>query len=297
MLFIEAFILTFLITGYVVAQNYFTMSWELSLQTVFLMLFLAYTYSLTIGAWNKTEQYIIVPLPISLAIFTAVLQYNFSYAVLAFILSFLLLTLDIYKATRIKNLLIRFDPKIILRLSTTGILFLFSILGAVLVILHSASVQTELNIGHKIAEVVEAPLKNVVKGQLESSFQDQSMLIPGYELDFSNIDPSYLPFLEQAGISNPNDLKDIAKTSATEQIYDKINVGSIVENQVNNYIEPYKGLIRPLMAILVFGLFQFYATIAMLIFMATVDILFMIAKSSKFFNIIEFDVKKEELKF
>ena len=297
MLFIEAFILTFLITQYVVAQNYFSMSWQLSLQTILLMLFLAYTYSLTIGAWDKTEQYFIVPLPISLAIFVAVLQYNFNYAVLGFILAFLLLTLDVYKATRIKNLLIKFDPKIILRLSTTGILFLFSVLGAVLVILHSASIQTEVNIGQKIAEIVETPLKNVVKGQLESSFQDQSMLIPGFELDFSNIDPSYKPLLEQAGISDTSDLKDLAKTSTTEKIYEKINVGSIVENQVNKYIEPYKGLIKPLMAVLVFGVFQFYSAIAMLIFITTVDILFMLAKSTKFFNIVEYDVKKQELKF
>ena len=177
---------------------------------------------------------------------------------------------------------------------------------------HSKEEQKELIFG-----MINHPNFDFSLKQKETLFEAvyQSNMRMGYELttsqDYIKRNPnSRLEYIDISLLKNgeeefvkgyielaTKDLKDIAKTSATEQIYDKINVGSIVENQVNNYIEPYKGLIRPLMAILVFGLFQFYATIAMLIFMATVDILFMIAKSSKFFNIIEFDVKKEELKF
>ncbi len=286
LLLIESFFLTLYITEYVAQQNYFSVGWPLFIRSVSLMTAMLVTYSLTVGGWGKWEQYLIVPAPISIALFLAVMQYNLNYAIITFIVSFLILCYDIYSTTKFMKLLIKFDPKMIFKMSATGLLFLFSILGGFLVILHSSIPGNEYNVGQKVTQILGEPIRNILHGQLQGFLQQQGNL--------TNIDPAYQSLLEQAGYS-PQSLN--LSTTLSESLLDSSNLNRFVESQVNNFIAPYRNFVKPVIALLVFGLFQFFATVSLIVFKLIIDLIFSFAKNYGFFNVEYIVVKKEELRF
>lgn len=76
-----------------------------------------------------------------------------------------------------------------------------------------------------------------------------------------------------------------------------LNFTSVVEEQVSTFIGPYMSFFHPILAVLMFMLFQFYASIAKLIFSFTIGPLFWLAKKVGFLHIEKLMVEKEELKF
>lgn len=293
-LFVQSFILSNLIFAYVKTQNYFSLDLYYSIKVVLLMLLLLVTFSLTVGVWGKYIQYLVVPLPISLAILLATIKYNYSYSFLAFLVTFMLLALDTYKSHQLATQLIKFDPKTILRFSTKGLLFIFSVLGGVLVIINSSYAKTELNIGKKIAEVAGEPIKNAVYSQLQDTLDKE--LAPLGVSGLSGLDVKTQDILTQLGIENlvekDKPLSDLVNTSNLQ-----IDVNSIIEKQVNNLLSPYKQFIHPILAILVFGVFQLYSLIAYFIYMLIIDLVFLLAKKTGLLHQEKIMVEKEVLKF
>ena len=70
-----------------------------------------------------------------------------------------------------------------------------------------------------------------------------------------------------------------------------------MENQVNALIEPYKNFVHPIMSLLTFLLFSFYASLAHIIYILTVDILFLLAKKTGFYKVETIQVEQEQLTF
>jgi hypothetical protein len=164
-------------------------------------------------------------------------------------------------------------------------MFIISVLAGVLVIAHSNSTN-QLNIGRSVAEYAAKPLKTIIGNQLKDEVEKQTMYF-GESLPTDQVQN----LLEEYGISEGNITAD--------ELLEKggINVSEMVENQINTYLEPYREFISPLMAVLVFALFQFYASIALLLFNLTARPLFWIARNSGLFSIDKLTVEKEELHF
>ena len=70
-----------------------------------------------------------------------------------------------------------------------------------------------------------------------------------------------------------------------------------MEQEVNNFVGPYKDLVHPIIAVMMFALFQFYAALASILYMITVDGVFWIARKTGFFKSIYEEVKQEILRF
>ncbi|RJR27374.1 hypothetical protein C4561_02375 [candidate division WWE3 bacterium] len=295
-IFFVSYFLTKTISEPIKNQNYFSFSAEYAAKIILLMLVNLYVFSLTVGAWNKWEQYIIVSIPVSLAIFFAIFPISPAYAFILAFLSGTLISFDVYKSTRISQLMIRFDPKIILRLSTSGLLFVFSIVGGVLVILYSY-VSPEFNIGKEISSIVEKPLKSIVETQLKNNLEQQ--LIPLNLTGKEEVNSSVEDLLKQFGLElEAEEIKsNVSETEITEQIIQNLDIKSIVEKEINGFVGPYKNLVHPLLAVLMFALFQFYAAIALFLYIITVDGIFWLARKTGFFKSTQIDVKKEILKF
>ncbi|MFA6981619.1 MAG: hypothetical protein WC243_01175 [Patescibacteria group bacterium] len=98
------------------------------------MLILLYTHTLTVGAWGDWEQYVIGPVPIAAGIFIGLSTVNPAHARNAAALSLLFLLYFTLRSLALNNLLIRFVPGITLRKATTGILFVFSVVCASVVL-------------------------------------------------------------------------------------------------------------------------------------------------------------------
>jgi hypothetical protein len=249
---LQSFYLSQLIIGFVRDSDIFSVTLNFSIQVVLLMLLIIYTFALTIGGWKKYDQYVIILLPVTIAVFLSTMLISTTYATIITLIFALLLAYDIYKSTKLKNLLLKPEPKMILRFSTRGLLFLFSIMGGVLVLLNVSGMRT-INVGQMVGEFVAEPLQNIVESQVTPE--------------------------------------------AREYTTGTINYREVTENQINTLIRPYTNFVNPIIALLTFGLFQLYASVAYIIYILTIDILFWIAKRLKFFTIETTTVEQEQLKF
>lgn len=249
------------------------------------MVLLFITFAISVGAWDTWVQYVVIPFPIASGVFVTLLPINSTHATLMAGAFLALLAYDVYKSTRIKDLLIRFEPSLILRFTTGGLMLLFSIYAGLLVILGTTG-KEPLNIGKEISNTFGDNLDKAIQGQIQNSVQE----LPNDYL--TQLDPSLAGMLQQFGL--PTDLKD---SSFLEPENLGINSKEIIETQVNTIVEPYKDLINPLMAILMFGIFQFYGAITALIFYILVKPVFWFAKKTGFLKVENITVQKELLKF
>ena len=250
-IFIESFLLTRLIADFVQNQNVFNVPLLFSIKITALMLLTIITFALTLGGWRKWEQYVFIPIPVSVEVLLGTITFRNIYPVFMSLVFLLALGYDVFLSNRLKHLLLKPHPKMIMRFSTRGMLFLFSILGGVLFIL-SANNINQLDIGKELGRILDQPIREIVR------------------------EPT------------------IGNVPLTSGI---INVKDIAENQLNELIEPYKHFVNPVMAILTFALFQFYASIAYLIYMLTIDWIYELAKKVKFMKVETLEVVQEQLTF
>ena len=258
LLLVESFFLTTLSLAFVNSLNFIAPPIETFIQLGLLTLALIYTYALTLGAWDKWLQYVIIPVPIALGIFITLVQLDIMYAGLVSLLAALILVYDIYQSSKIMHLLIKFDPSIILRLSAKGILFVFSILAAVMLFLATTYGTQKIDL---VAEL---------KTQINSLVTAQTELLLKSNLGFANL----------------GDLTAVG-----------IDPQKIISGKVDELINNYKNFVTPIMMLLIFGVYQFIFSIVFLWFSLTIGPIFFIAKKLKFFTIEEVQITKEILRF
>jgi len=167
-----------------------------------------------------------------------------------------------------------------LRFAVRGILLVFSILAGLIIILNAGNVK-EVDFGQLIAEVAEKPIKSTVNSQLQQTIEKQT-IYSGYSAE------EVQKLLDEYGIE---------AGTGTEQITNDLDIKSMIQTQVNDLIAPYKELVRPLIAILVFGLFQLYATVSYAIYSLFVGLIIAIAKKTGLLKIVTETVEKQDLQF
>lgn len=277
-----SYFLTSAILVPVKTHNYFGVNLEYSLKIVALMLTETYLFSLSVGIWGNWKQYFFVALPPILGITVVTAQVNLFYGIIAPLILFALLCVDIAKSNNLKNTLLTFKPTYVLSLSTGGLLFIFSVIGGVMVILSSPNLP-KIDIGKSLAVVIEPQLKKMVSNELYRQTQNEISLF-----NIEDIDPAIKDIIDQAQTQTP---------VLAQNYVENINFTGLIENQINSVVTPYKDFLHPILAVLMFLLFQFYASIAKIIFSISVEPLFNLAKKLNFLRIEKVMVEKEELKF
>ena len=279
-LFSEAFFLTTVINSFVSKGDFFNINIPFSLQVVGLMTLTILTFSLTVGAWDVWYFNILTPLAIAAGIMIPLLSSSTTYALIAGGVAFILMAAESYRSYKIKKLLIKFDALLMLRFAVRGILLVFSILAGLIIIFNASNVK-EIDFGQLIAEVAEKPIKSTVNSQLQQTIEKQT-IYSGYSAE------EVQKLLDEYGIE---------AGTGTEQITNDLDIKSMIQTQVNDLIAPYKELVRPLIAILVFGLFQLYATVSYAIYSLFVGLIIAIAKKTGLLKIVTETVEKQDLQF
>jgi len=164
LLFIETLYLTHLMEVYIKAKEYFSLeltSPHLTLIITTLCLILI-TYTLSIGSWDRHEQYITVALPITLAITIFLCRYNIFNAIFSGIIIQIALCLEIYMSTKLKAVLTKFNPIAILKISEEWLLTTYSAL-AVLILMFGKTQENiyHLNVGEIATNLVQTFSKNL----------------------------------------------------------------------------------------------------------------------------------------
>ncbi len=284
-MFFQTYFLSWIILRYVQRGDYFTLNAPFSILVIILMLLLAWTFALSVGSWGNNMEYLIIPLPASMAIFAVIAPMNLTYGFGLMITSAALLAYDTWRSSKLSAMLIKFEPAIILRFATGGLLLLFSILSGVLLLISKEPTQ-QINIGRQVSGIVGDTLDAAIKAQIKNTLDGTSA---NY---LQQVDPNITNLLQQFGL--PTNLNDPAFTDPQNL---GIDTKAIVETQINNVIEPYKDFVKPVMALMLFATFQFYAYITFIIFNITISGLYWVAKKTGFFRIEKIQVEKEVLKF
>lgn len=279
-LFSETFLLTTIINIFVSRGDFFNINVPFSLQVVGLMTAIILTFALTVGAWDVWYFNILTPLAIAAGIMVPLLSANTTYALIAAGVAFIIMAAESFRSYKIKALLIKFDSLLVLRFAVKGILLVFSILAGLIIILDASNVK-EIDFGKLIAEVAEKPIKNTVNSQLQQTIERQT-IYSGYSAE------EVQKLLDEYGIETG---------TGTELITNDLDIKSMIQTQVNDLIAPYKELVRPLIAVLVFGLFQLYATVSYAIYSLLVGLFIAAAKKTGLLKTVTTTVEKQDLQF
>ena len=269
---------------YVQTADYFSTDLNFYIRVAVLMLVLLYVYALSIGAWDKWEQYVIVPLPISLGIIIALIDQNPVYAFLAAGVALALLIYDVYNATYIMHNLVRYSTNLVLRFSTKSLLFMFALLAAFLVLISGELKNAqEFNLAQKVTNLAKNQINTLISSQGTDAGFQQSIL---------NSFGTNLPNESETNSLFGQNILNIVVGSLNDEA-----VGEIVETQVENFIEPYRQFVPSLLALLVFGLIQFIAFVVLTVFKITSWPLMLIAKGTHFIHSNNRVIEQEVLSF
>jgi hypothetical protein len=283
----NSFYLTYTLVQYALTEQYFSPPISLLGTIAVFMLTILYLYALSVGGWKTWEQYALVALPIALGVFGGTMFLSPSYAIIVGVVALALVSYDTLIASKVKEQLIKFAPRIILRFALRGLLTMFSLVGAFLVFIHAARVDQKVDLGSKIGGLVQQQVVKIVEPQLAQK-------VPANLL--SEIEGRPLPM-------DP----ELFTTLGGEQFDSNSMVGGLpalnldlektVENEFNKLIEPYKQFLPPLMGILAFALIRFLGSIAYIGYGLTVDLLFLLFKKIGFLHAETVPAEKEVITF
>lgn len=152
-LFAETSLIIYLLSVFVKNQNYFSPPIETAVGVSAILLLLSYTITLTVGAWDKWEQFLIVTAPISLGVFITIFPLNNIYGLILATATALLVAHGIYLSSSIHGLLIKFIPNLMMRPAIKSVYFALAIVAAGLVLINPT--EEDLKIGKKIGEFAQ----------------------------------------------------------------------------------------------------------------------------------------------
>lgn len=244
LLFIETFILGRFFEEFVYKGDYFSLTnnTDIFINIAVTIFFILITFSLSIGGWQKYEEYFYLPLSIGLAIALILINHSFYNGITVSIILTLLIAYNVYDAKSYRKLLVKFEPQMILSGALKGLLFVLTVFGiSVLFIGDTSTDITQINVGEKIMQVAKEPLE---KTSL-----------------FSNLS------------------------------FD--GVQGLIVNQINSFLNPYRSLFKPIMAVFLYLLYMFIGNIALSVCSFLLPPLFKLARAVGIIKITKVIVEQE----
>lgn len=267
-MFFGAYILSNVILGYAQSYKILQVPRQIIILVPLLLLVLLILNSLMAASWVKAEQFYLTQIPIVASIFIVTYRFNFLYALLISVTVYFLMSLDNLIANQLKNQLVKFNPKMILKFSAKGIILSYSIMAALIVMLNPARIPT-YGLGRTAGEFFDKYITSQINLRLESQMES---LISQQKNNLSNIlNSDQLDLLEQQEMITDENIISVPKLSFSDEIEKEIN---------QNVIAPYKHFVNPIVAIIAFGLIQFLGFIAYTIYKIIIDPIFWVAKKT-----------------
>lgn len=247
LLLIQSIVLSSLLIKYATSGN-FTPDVILFVKAGALMLLLSYTHSMIVGAWGGWEQYVVVPLSISLGIAMGLVPVNPIHARNMGLLSLLFILYFSMRSIALRSFFVKFYPRLVLRRATTGIILVFSIMCASVVLIYPEG-------------------KHVTS--LEKTVTDSAV-----------------------NLAEKVSLLNLPETPVVS-----FDIEKQLHKEIQKTIEPYRSAIAPAMALVVFSVTQALGTIVFILYSFTADLIFYLAKKTKFIKLDYIPVQQEKPTF
>ncbi|MFC1622223.1 hypothetical protein ACFL13_02490 [Patescibacteria group bacterium] len=279
LLFFESLIVTKLALKFTSTHNYFVPSKELLISFGLAFLALLLTNALMVGTWGKWQQFVFVSLSIALGVFVSIYTTNPTYAVILSAGIFLFVSFDLILASQLKKQFIKFKPRLVLRITSKGILFSYSLITAALVIVVSGK-EPKIDVGEKAGEFASKYFTNLLNKKVSEQVNEQTQ----DNLATFGLDPVEVtkfnsnPLIQNIGIP-------------------EIDLRETIRNEINKVVEPYKRLVNPIMSVVAFGVVQLIGLITYPIYALLVEPMLSLAKKLGLLRVSTVTVEKEELHF
>jgi hypothetical protein len=217
------------------------------------VLALAVVFSFLLCTENKMILFAVLPVVATLSIVLTLFEYTSVYILVFGVIALLFLIMEIYKVTQYEKVFVNFNYKIIFSTCVKTFLTLICLTSAVMVLLNPAV--KLFDVGNKVADLVADPLQKALGDQLNG-------------MDGGSISNDQLnQIAQQYGLALP-----------TGDSQAQISFHDIISQRVNQELEPYKIFVQPIIAALVFSIFQFAAWLAMLVYGLVIASIFKYAK-------------------
>jgi len=250
------------------AQNYLTLGTGVYLQIITFMFITIVTASLTLGGWHKWVQYFVIPLPFCAGMFLNIYPFNLDAAALITLIAYFVIAEGIYLSYRMKNLLIKEEPKLVLKSTTRALLFVVAITAGIITIVNLLQPANQ----DKMYTKVDSFIGNIYDTAIKQIMQSDPTINEG------------LMAIQSAGVNvNSADADVLIKEKLLDQFH--------------TMIEPYKGVFPVVAGLLVWSVVQLMAWLTSLVYSLTIGFIFKFAVRFGLFKVTTIEIKKEILSF
>jgi len=179
------------IVDFVEMGDYFSFSLETALAFITFAFFLLVSFALSVGCWNRYDQYLFVLIPMGLGVFFS-LEHLDPIQALTFASIFsLIMVLYMYRSLKLKSLLLKFIPGLIFSDATKALMLLFSLLSAFAIFINFENINHPKTLADYIVEAVSTQIQNSSGGPFEIL---KNANIPLDELIKTNVENFLEPF-------------------------------------------------------------------------------------------------------
>lgn len=270
-------------------SNYISPNSDVLVLVGLLILIGLYITSINIGASTGIIKYIMGPLPVvaSGALVFAKLQLE---SILIFSgLAYLILISGIYNASKFKDLLVKFESKLILRQPIRSVILIVALYSGVAAYNHVSIPQNMDTIIMRIENFV-----GNIYDQAAGQIIDQQTKELGSTFGMGSIDSETAASLkDQYGISVDEANLQVQQTLDNT----KSEIKSQAMKKITDMIDQYKAIIPFILALLIFGVIQFVGEVVYVLYYLTINSIFKLAKAAGFIKLEYVDIKKEIISF
>lgn len=288
-LFFESFLLTTEIYKFVISGDFFSTNFSQFFSIVALMSALVLTIPLSIGAWNKSTEYLAVPIPLALGNLLALININPTYLLLIIIAMFLLFVGFLIPAVSTKDSLIKFNVYLIFSRTIKGVLFTYAILGGSLLFMSSKKGE-DFNLVERIGHVISDQVYKFIEPTIDNNIVTSTISDIVSKLNLNN----EVEINEEVNVQNNSNDKFINNLALEFKTPDP---KPLIQESITKALLPYNSFILPIVSVLVFGLLQFLGTIASFVFAVLEKPIFYFAKRTNFLVVNHIQVEQEQISY
>ncbi len=190
-IFVSSLLLGNTIVDFVEKGDYFGFSVETAILFVVYSVILLVAFALSIGCWNKYDQYLFVLVPLVLGVFFS-MEHLDPVQSLTFASVFgLIFMFYMYRSLKLKSLLLQFVPNLIFSDAVRVMLLLFSLMSAFAIFINFENIEQPKSLADYVTQVVSKEVQNLGGGPLEML---DSANVPLDEIIKTNVETFLGPF-------------------------------------------------------------------------------------------------------
>lgn len=249
------------------------------LKIIIVMTITAYTAALTIGAWEKGLQYILIPMPIALGAFGILIITNVPNILIVTLAIYLITAISLFPVSSIKAQLLKFKASIVFRHFPKDLFLSFAIAFIYITFISFSNEARQMFLINKVSEL--------------SGKMAQKLMVESLTIETEQPKDSENELFEGKFFLEDTILKILPK----KEVATNLNIDQLLAREISKSLEPYAKFVPYLLAVFVLLLFQLLLTITNILFGLTIGLVFALAREFKLYYIEKVMVEQEVVSF